>query len=104
MPKMWLPDTMQAALGAFRARIRFYCPALLEVPAPRDSRCGAAMSDRDRHAGTRYDVHSAFRQRWAWEVRWFGGRIYARCDSESDAQKIVNALNAAASQSQRAKP
>lgn len=44
---------------------------------------------------TRYSVHHAARIRWSWEVRWMGGRIYARCDEESDALKIANALNAA---------
>jgi hypothetical protein len=44
---------------------------------------------------TRYSVHHAARIRWAWEVRWMGGRIYARCDEESDALKIANALNTA---------
>jgi len=50
----------------------------------------------DKHAHTRYGVYEAARVSWTWEVRYMAGRVYCRCHSEQDAQRIAAALNVAA--------
>lgn len=40
-----------------------------------------------------YTTHKSDRARWLFEVRWNGGRCYARCLTELDATAIALALN-----------
>lgn len=47
-------------------------------------------------AGGTYSVFESTRKRWGYEVRWMGGRLYCRCDTEIDARHIADALNAQA--------
>lgn len=48
-----------------------------------------------------YEVHPAFRSRWAHEVRC-NGRTYARCDSAKDAANVARAMNIAMAASRAA--
>jgi len=39
-----------------------------------------------------FTVHDEGRNRWAWTVRWRGGRTYCRAETERDAKRIAEAL------------
>lgn len=41
----------------------------------------------------RFTVHAEPRRRWAWVVRWNGGKAICRADCERDARRIASELN-----------
>lgn len=61
-------------------------------------RCGLTADGSMQKLGEQamYAVHKTDRSRWQYEVRYNNGMVYARCDLDQHAQKIADALNAAA--------